>query len=293
MLFRSFQFDLIDSHYFFPDGVAAAKIAAKLGKPFLITARGSDINLIANVPRARRLIAEAARRAARVITVSAALREAMIDLGISPEHISVLRNGVDLSLFHPISRSEARRDLGLPAEGTFIASVGNLVPEKGHELFIAAAKLLPDVEAVVVGEGPLRYTLQQLIAQLSLQGRVKLFGAMPQVRLRNVYAACDAVVLASSREGWPNVLTEAMACGTPVVASRVGGVPEIVSDPRFGRLVEERTPAAFAQAISELLRARPDRESVRAFAERYSWDATTAGQLEVFRGAIRNHRAAP
>lgn len=288
-----FQFDLIDAHYFFPDGVAAAKLAAKLGKPFVVTAHGSDINLIARFPPARRLIIEAARRAARVITVSAALRRTMIELGVSPDHISVLRNGVDLSLFRPISRSDARRELGLPAEGTTIASVGNLLPVKGHELVIAAAKLLPDIEAVIVGEGPQRSTLQRLIARLGLDQRVRLLGAMPQARLRSVYSACDALVLASSREGWPNVPMEAMACGIPVVASRVGGVPEIISDPRFGRLVDERTPPAFAQAISELLRTRPDRESVRAFAERYSWDATAAGQLEVFRGAIRDYRGAP
>src|SRR4029453_11607532 len=113
-----------------------------------VTARGSDINLIARLPGARRLIVEAAQRAAQVITVSDALRGAMIALGIPSDHISVLRNGVDLNLFRPISRLEARRELGLPERGTILASVGNLLPEKGHELVIHAVKLLEDVAAM-------------------------------------------------------------------------------------------------------------------------------------------------
>lgn len=285
------EFDLIDAHYFFPDGVAAAKLATILGKPFVVTARGSDINLIAQLPRARRLIVRAAHQAARVIAVSAALKNAMMDLGVPDDRISVLRNGVDLNLFHPISRSDARRDLGLSPRGATIASVGNLVPEKGHELVITASSLLPDnIEVLIVGEGPQRPSLQRLVAQLGLHQRVKLLGALPQTRLRSLYGACDALVLASSREGWPNVLLEAMACGTPVVAAKVGGVPEIVTELAVGRLVAERTPDAFAQAIAEVLRASPNRDAIRAFAERYSWDATTAGQLEVFRHAIRKHR---
>jgi glycosyltransferase involved in cell wall biosynthesis len=278
------DFDLIDAHYVYPDGVAAWEIGKALGKPVLITARGSDINVLTKFSLPRSLIVEALGRCAKVIAVSAALKEAMAAFGVARERIEVLRNGVDLQLFQPEERDAARASVGV--RGFTIASVGNLIPDKGHHLVIEALRGLPDVELVIAGRGGEEARLRALAEGLGVGDRVKFLGAVPQARLRTLYSAADCLVLASERAGGPNVLLEAMACGTPVVASRVGGVPEIVGDDAVGVIMDDLSAGAVQRAIARLRSALPDRNRVRAYAERFSWDATTSGQLSVFKGAL-------
>jgi glycosyltransferase involved in cell wall biosynthesis len=133
--------------------------------------------------------------------------------------------------------------------------------------------------------------LKKLTGSLGLGERVRFLGAVPQEQLAEYYGAADALVLASSREGWPNVLLEAMACGTPVVSTRVGGTPEIVAAPEAGVLADERSPRGIGDALRRLLRSYPDRDLTRRYAESYSWAATTAGQLELFE-RVRSARTA-
>ena len=279
------EFDLIDAHYFYPDGVAAAMLARRLGKPFIVTARGSDINRIARLAAPGRLIQAAARAATRVVAVSQALGQEMRRLGVAPDRIVVLRNGVDLELFRPADRVEARRALGLgPAK--VLVSVGNLVPLKRHDLFVEAVAAMPGIEALIVGSGPERSRLLALIERVRVADRVRILDDMPQERLRLVYSAADALVLSSAREGWPNVLLEAMACGTPVVAAAVGGVREIVTEPIAGTVVEAPDAASLARAASDLLVSPPERAAVRRYAERFGWDEVVRGQLALFRSAL-------
>ncbi len=272
---------LIDAHYFYPDGVAAAKIAHALSMPFLVTARGSDVNVIAGHTGPRRQILAAAAQAARVITVSRALRDRLIDLGVRPERIVVLRNGVDRRIFRPVARETARAATGM--KGSTLLSVGNLIELKGHHLVIAALAGLPGTDLVIVGDGPDLGELQSLAGRLGVAPRVRFTGSIPQAELVNYYAAADALVLASSREGMANVLLEAMACGTPVVATAVSGNPEVVSSRHAGVLVHERTADALATAIRELLAAPPTSAQVVEHAAQFSWQATTQGQLELLR----------
>jgi len=279
------EFDLIDAHYFYPDGVAAALLARRLGKPFVVTARGSDINLIAERAAPRRLILDAARSANRIVAVSDALKRAIVKLGVEPNRIVVLRNGVDLELFQPVDRDEARRALGL-AGAKVIVCVGNLVPEKDHAVFVDAVAALPGVEALIVGAGPERKRLLERIAQSNAAGRLRILDEMPQDRLRLVYSAADALMLPSMREGWPNVLLEALACGTPVVAADVGGVGEIVAGPIVGRVVGTRDASAFAAALSDLLASPPERAAVRRYAESFGWDEVARAQLALFRTVL-------
>ena len=128
--------------------------------------------------------------------------------------------------------------------------------------------------------------MERKIAELGLSSRVRLVGAVPHERLRDYYVGADALVLASSREGWPNVLLEAMACGTPVVASNVWGNPEVVAAPEAGRLLTERSPAGVTEAVERLFSAPPDRAATRRYAERFSWDESSQGQIAVFRQVI-------
>jgi teichuronic acid biosynthesis glycosyltransferase TuaC len=280
-----FSFDLIDAHYFYPDGVAAVLLGRRLGKPVVITARGTDVNLLPEYRVPRRLVRWAATQSAGVIAVSEALRERLIELGVPGGRVQVLRNGVDLALFAPQDRAAARRELGLDADGPVVLSVGWLIPRKGQDLAIRAVAAMPEVTLLIVGEGAQAPALKRLAAQLGLSGRVRFLGSMPHERLAQVYSAADVLLLASSREGLPNVVLEALACGTPVVTSAVWGTAEVVA-PQAGRLVKERTPEAIAGALRALLAAPPPRAAVRAHAERFAWGPTTAGQIRLFKSIL-------
>jgi teichuronic acid biosynthesis glycosyltransferase TuaC len=276
--------DLIDAHYFYPDGVAAATLATETGVPCVITGRGTDLNLFPEFPAARRDILKAVDRAAACITVSDALRSRLIDIGAPAGKVTTLRNGVDTGLFAPISAADrdAIRQHHQLAGRTIIA-VGNLAPEKGQMLIVDALRNLPDVTLVLVGDGPDSDRLDSFIEDNKLAGRVRRLGRLPQSDLPGLYSAADASILASMREGWPNVLLESMACGTPVIAADVGAVREMVTVPAAGVIVADRTPDAFAAAITGLLASPPDRAATRAHAEKFSWAETTRGQIDLFR----------
>jgi glycosyltransferase involved in cell wall biosynthesis len=284
---EGYDFDVIDAHYFYPDGVAAVMLGRYFNKPVVITARGTDINLLPKYRLPRRMIRWAAEHAAGMITVSNALKDEIVSLGIDAARITPLRNGVDLELFKPGDRAALRAELDM--QGFTMVSVGHLQPHKGHELIIQALPMLPDVCLYIVGRGPDRQKLEDLAQTLKVQERVRFAGSLPQSELKRYYGGADALVLASTREGWANVLLEAMACGTPVIASNVCGTPEVVAAPEAGVLMSERTPQGLIEAMRRLRAEYPSREATRRYAERHSWDDTTQGQLELFsRVAGRN-----
>ena len=280
ILASGFNFKLIDAHYFYPDGVAAILLGREFGRPVCITARGTDINVYPNYRVPRRLILWAARRAAALITVSGGLKDRLVRLGITGDKINVLRNGVDLRLFRPGDRAAARARLNLT--GMTLLSIGNLVPSKGHDILIRAAAALPDARILIVGEGPQAESLRALARQLDVADRVSLLGALPHEELPELYSASDVLVLASEREGWPNVLLEAMACGTPVLSTAVSGATEIITCREAGLLLGERTPESLVRCVRDLLGTPPERSLTRAHAEKFSWESTSRGQLEVF-----------
>jgi teichuronic acid biosynthesis glycosyltransferase TuaC len=275
------KIDLIDAHYFYPDGVAAAQVARDFKLPLTITARGTDLNLIPQYPGPRRMIQAAAAAADGLITVCAALKDSLVDLGVAPERVTVLRNGVDLEFFRPAPREAARAKFGM-ARRT-LASVGHLIARKGHHHVIAALPRLPDTELFIAGDGEEMANLKHLAATLGVSGRVHFLGAIAQDTLRDLYIGIDALVLASSREGWANVLLEAMACGTPVIASAVWGTPEVVAAPQAGVLMPSLDADGVVAAAERLFANLPSREATRAYAEGFSWEATTQGQLKLFR----------
>lgn len=274
------DFDIIDAHYFYPDGVAAVLLARALGKAVSITARGTDLNLISTFNIPRRQIVWAATRADALITVTEALKDKLVGLGIDASRVNVLRNGVDLGLFQPIDRVAERGRLGLDHQT--LLSVGNLVPLKGHDIVIRALSKLTDKFLLIVGDGPERSRLEQLAKRLNVKDRVRFLGQVRHEQLPRIYGAADALVLASSREGWANVLLESMACGTPVVATNVGGNPEVIADEAAGVLMKERTVEALVDAIRRLFSDMPRREATRAYAENFNWDSPTQGQIEIF-----------
>ena len=279
------EFDAIDAHYLYPDGTAAAWLGAHFNKPVVITARGSDVTELPDFPIPNRLIRTAIQSAAHLIGVSAALCARMIELGADPAKVTTLRNGVDTSVFHPTDRQADRAALGLTRKT--LLSVGHLIERKRNHLTVAALKLLPDYDLLLVGEGPERPKLEAQAAALGLAERIKFLGTRRHHELAEIYTAADALVLASSREGWANVLLESMACGTPVIASNIPGNSEVVQTAAAGRIADENTPEALANATRDLFATTPDRAATRAYAEPFSWDATTQGQLRIFHEITR------
>ncbi|QUJ69312.1 glycosyltransferase family 4 protein (plasmid) [Photobacterium sp. GJ3] len=284
------EFDLIDGHYFYPDGVAIAAVAKALRKPFTVTARGTDINLIPDYPSARRQIQQVLSASNHNVAVCEALRTAMIGLGATPDRVSTLRNGVDLELFSFCDESQQaglRRALGLPLNTPIILSVGLLIERKGHHLVIDALRQIPGAVLLIAGCGPLRKTLSVLAAKYGVADRVRFLGRLSQEELSAYYGAANVLTLASDREGWANVLLESMACGTPVVATNIWGTPEVVQQPRAGLLVE-RNVNAIAAGLLQILSNPLPRAATRRYAEQFDWFATSEGQYHLFRRLIRS-----
>ena len=281
LLDEGYDFDVIDAHYYYPDGVAAALLARHFNKPFTVTARGSDINLIAGHAIPRRLMRWASNRAVASIGVSEALTQAMRQIGAPASSLRTMPNGVDVNLFRIQPQMSAREELGWP-QGPTLLSVGNLVENKGHHIAIEALARLPEFRLVIAGEGPERHALESLASQVKVSSRLQFLGRVNQRQLVKCYSAADMLLLPSSREGWPNVLLESMACGTPVVATNVGGIPEIITSPAVGRVIATRTVADLVDAVVDLWQALPDRAHVRSYAQSCSWQSTTEAQIELF-----------
>lgn len=276
---------VLDAHYLWPDGVAAAQLADELGVPFTLTARGSDLNVLAQDPKIARRIAHAAQRAAACAAVSRDLGDRFAFVArMARERIYDVRNGVDLERFAPGDAAAARRALGLPAEGRLLLGVGRLVAGKGFAVAAQALAQLPqDVRLVLVGDGPER-------AAIAAAGgaRVLFLGSRGPDEVALAYRAADLFVLPSEREGWPNVVTEALASGLRVLATPVGGIPEILAQPapddlRLGALTPVGDVAAFAGAAARLLDRPGDRDVVRAFAARYGWQPPVTLLVAIFR----------
>lgn len=280
------RFDAIDAHYLYPDGVAAVRLGSRFGLPVVMTARGSDTSQLPDHAIPRRLILDAIARADALIAVSAGLKSGLVALGAPEAKVTVLRNGVDLALFRPVAdRHAARAELGL-GDGPVLLSVGHLIPRKGHHLTIAALAALPGHTLLIAGDGPERSALLALADQAGVADRLRLLGPQPQARLPALYSAADVMVLASSREGWANVLLESMACGTPVVTTPAWGAREAVAAPEAGLVLDEGSATAIAAGVRQVLAAAPDAGATRRYAERFSWDATTEGQRALFRAVL-------
>ena len=278
---EGYDFELIDSHYFYPDGVAAILIGRWLNRPVTMTARGTDLNLIPQYTLPRRQIQWAMRHANHMMTVCEALRLQALHLGAEPARITTLRNGVDLKLFTPPTDRAALRQR-LSIQGQTILSVGHLIERKGHHLIIDAISKLKEATLLIAGDGELESELRLQVHRLNLHKRVIFLGGLTQLELKEYYGAVDALVLASSREGWANVLLESMACGTPVIATKIWGTPEVVNDSMVGMLVD-RTPESLQAAIEKLPKFSQQRSAqIRAYAEQFGWDPTSVGQQIIF-----------
>ena len=280
-----FDFQMIDAHYVYPDGVAAVQLARALGVPCVLTARGSDINLLPQHRGVRQQIMRALGQADAVVAVSGALADTMRALGAPNERLHVVPNGIDRDMFHYGEPTAARERLRVFSDEKMLLSVGNLHELKGHALIIDAVARLRErgirTRYHIIGAGEEQSRLEARIAALRVDDCVVLEGPLPNERLRAWYQAASLFVLASSREGWPNVLNEALACGCPVVGTKVGGIPEIIRHGENGLLME-RSPEAIADTIADALARDWDRRALAAVAARTSWSDVADRLVQIF-----------
>lgn len=273
---RRFQATAIDAHFLYPDGWAATRIAQRLGLPATITIRGSKDEWLIGTSREAGL-RQAMSRATKLFAVSQALaRNVAHALGAAPSKVEVIGNGVDAERFAPVDRTEARRRLGLPCDVPVLIGVGNLIPSKGFQRVIALLSRLreryPGLVYLIVGAGDLRASLEAQARQCGVADAVRFCGRQPQEALCWFYGAADVFVLATEFEGWANVFLEAMACGLPVVTTRVGGNAEVVMEPLTGELVDWWNAEAFAEAIERALVRRWDRDAIVEYARANGWE---------------------
>lgn len=268
---RGQAFDVVDAQFFYPDGPAAMRVAASLGLPFSIKARGADISHFGHDPASQAQLLGAADRAAGLLAVSEAMRRDMAAIGIDPAKVAVHYTGIDTARFSPGDRAAARAALGM-GEAPAIATVGALIARKGQALVIEALSALPGVHYWIAGAGEEEGRYRALAKRQGVADRVHLMGPLAQADLPQLYRAADAVVMPSRSEGLANAWVEALACGTPIVISDAGGAAELVTSPKAGRIVE-RTPEAIADAVAAILADPPLPSAVAAsLAGRFSWE---------------------
>jgi teichuronic acid biosynthesis glycosyltransferase TuaC len=281
---RRKQFDVLLGTWAYPDGVAAVTLGRALGLPTVVKLHGSDMDVLATRPALRRQLAWALPQAARVVAVSRALAQSAEALGVPADRIEVVTNGVDSALFQPRDRAAARAQLGHAGDGRrYIVFVGRVQADKGAlDLAAAFEKLAatrPDAVLVFVGEGAARAGLEERLRRLG--DRVLFKGARPFAEVPVWMAASDLVTLPSHHEGTPNVLLEALACGRRVVATSVGGIPDVVSRPELGELVPVGQPDALAAALERVLYSDYDPLAVAALGARGGWDESAARLADV------------
>lgn len=286
---QEFGFTMIDAHFGYPDGHAASLLARWLKVPYTVTLRGSE-NVYSQHPSFRKRIASALHHAARVFSVSDSLRQLALSLDSEPDKTFTVSNAVDSEKFQPVDRIEARTRLGLAEDAQVLVSVGWLVEGKGFHRVIDCLPDLrgrhPHLQYLIVGggsaAGSMEQELRSQVRHLALDDIVHFLGTQPHEELKWILSAADVFVLATRREGWANVLLEAMACGLPVISTDVGGNPEVVCKPELGQLVPFGDRQALLSAMDEGLRRHWDRTLIRAHAEYNSWDKRVHTLCNIF-----------
>jgi glycosyltransferase involved in cell wall biosynthesis len=278
------SFDLIDLHWTFPDLPTGYFLSRKLQCPFHVTLRGMEAFHQQDAGLRKHIVAHYLKKADHVISLSEEMAIKADELAHTATKTTVIRNGVDTDKFYYLEQQHCREQLGLPLNEKIILGVGSLIYRKGFDVVIKALAQLnlifkQDEKPVfyILGsqgpEGDYRQELTHLILQHQLEQHVKLVGAVSNEQLIMWYNAADVFCLSSRGEGSPNVLTEALACGTPAVATNVGSVPEIMaSEPNLGWCVETDNVNQLAEALTQALTYPVNRfENAQQF-KKYNWD---------------------
>ncbi|GIX49579.1 MAG: LPS biosynthesis protein RfbU [Candidatus Tectimicrobiota bacterium] len=284
--------DVLHVHFAYPAGLAVALLGRQWRRPVVLTVRGSDLNRFPKDPILRQAIRYTLRAVAHVIAVSEDLRRKAVALGAAPANVSVIPNGVDLARFRPLPQALARQRLGLPASAQVVLYVGALEAGKGVLDLLRAFRAVCDaapqreVRLVLIGRGAQQREVCRRLRALSLDGRAQWCPHVPHAEVPLWLGASDVLCLPSYSEGRPNVIYEAMACGRPVVASRVGGIPEMLCAPALGEMVPPGDVAALAAALQRALARQWDAATIRQYALPHSTAGYARQVVEVYRRCV-------
>ena len=287
---EQFPFDIIYVNWAYPDACGIARVARKLAVPFVVSISGSDVNWYLTMRIRRRQILNMLAHARAITVRSQALRDLLIAHRVPAEKIHVLYNGVDRIMFRgqtpENSDQNSDRRLLTADRLPVLLYVGRLSPEKGVADLLRSIPLLPmPVRLNVIGNGSQRAELQQLATGLKLDGIVNWLGWKKPEEVPAFMAEADLLCLPSHMEGVPNVALEAFACGLPVVGTRVGGIPEIITE-TTGLLAEPKNPASFAAALTRALQTAWDAAAIRRHAARFDWSENARQLHQILQSAL-------
>jgi teichuronic acid biosynthesis glycosyltransferase TuaC len=285
--------NLIHAHTILPDGFAALLLGGEFNIPVVCTVHGSDISIYPQECWATLLATKwALRRIKHLIAVSEDLGK-KVNLLIGSREVEVIRNGADEELFHANAKSAARTSLGLPDKAKIVLFIGNLLRVKGPEYLLQAVSHISSADFLlyIVGDGMLRDNLQTQAEQLGISARCVFVGTRPHDEIASWLSAVDCLVLSSVSEGFPTIIAEAMMCRVPVVATAVGGIPEVVKHGRTGLLVQPRDPVSLGEAICSALQNDTNIQMMVNRAEEaargeLTWEANAQKTVEVYREAL-------
>jgi len=286
-IYQEWPFDLIDAHYVYPDGLAAVLLGKYFNVPVVTSARGTDMNLYPQFRLVRPLVKKVLHDSTHLISVCQSLADLMVEHGANAEKIAVIPNGVDLNNFKRLKKTVARQTLSLAGNEKILLTVGGLIERKGHHLLIDAIRLLQqrqqlNFKTFIIGQGADKAKLQQQINAAGLSNHISLVGEIANDKLDDWYSAADLFFLGSSREGWPNVVSESLACGAPVVATPVNGIPEIITSEKYG-IVVERSPVAFADGILQAFTMSWNRDEIAVYGSQRTWDIVADEVVKTFK----------
>lgn len=285
-----FPFDVVLGAWVYPDACALDLLDCELLAPVVAIAQGTDVHSYLHMPLRRHTIVQALGRAAATITRSKDLATRLHDAGVPFMKLRPIYNGVDTATFHPGDATAARRELGLPPDAKLILYVGNFLPVKNPLLLISAHARLcrsgaKPCELVMIGTGPLEAKARRMANKLGFGANVRLVGRKSPAEVARYMQAADTLCVPSKQEGVPNVILEAFACGLRSVATRVGGIPEVLDKDFLGRLVPNADVEALTRALGETLNETPDQPAILLHAAQFSWEKTTERYMSVLREA--------
>ena len=269
------NFDLVHAHTVFPDGLACTMWLEGKSTPLVITAHGSDVHSASD--SVKKVLVPFLNQAEALVPVSRFLADKMVEFGIEKDQIHVISNGFPAEPFSDVDDSQRN-----PRK---LAFLGNLLSIKRVDLLIRALALCEDdITLDIAGDGDLRKNLEGLVHKLGLEKRIRFLGVISREEVPGFLAGASLMCLVSLREGWPTVIFEALACGTPVLATAVGGVPEALSHPGLGSLVPvDISPESLAGEIESALKFEWNRQFIAEYARSYSWDEIVTKLIALYR----------
>lgn len=287
-----FNFEAIFATWAYPDSYVALLIAKIFRVPLIVKVHGSDINQLKN-RLVKRMVKYTLRNAHSVVCVSEDLKNKLIGMNINPEKIKVIYNGVDFNIFRPMDKYFARKKLSLPIDKKIVVYIGNLKALKGLQYLLRALSVLkaeeasPDSQLFIVGEGPYKKELENEVERYKLNGQVTFVGVKGHGEIPLWINSSDVVTLPSLSEGMPNVVLESLACGRPVVATNVGGIPEVLNDEKVGIVVPPKHEYLLAEALDNVLKGQWDENHIVQHVARFTWESNAADLEKVIMNSLK------